>query len=71
MRENGVDMPDPDFSGGGGGCFRVGGGGVDPDSATFRRAQEACQEILEDALGRPARGSAADGDAGTSSDGGA
>ena len=58
MREHGVDMPDPDFSGeGGGGIFRFrggpGAGGVNPDSATFREAQEACQEILEDALPAP------------------
>ncbi len=25
MREHGVDMPDPDLSGGGGGGFRIGG----------------------------------------------
>jgi hypothetical protein len=44
MREHGVDMPDPDFSRGG---IRVqiggpGSGGVDPDSQTFKDAQEAC-----------------------------
>ena len=54
MREHGVDMPDPEFSGeGGGGVFRFRGGGpggANPDSATFREAQEACREILEDAL---------------------
>ena len=51
MREQGVDMPDPDFSGGGG-VFRAGGpgGGIDPGSETFQKAQDACQEILEDAL---------------------
>ena len=51
MREHGVDMPDPDFSGGGG-VFRAGGpgGGIDPGSETFQKAQEACQEILEDAM---------------------
>jgi hypothetical protein len=52
MREHGVDMPDPDFSGGGG-VFRVGGGpgkGIDPDDPTFQKAQEACQEILEGGL---------------------
>jgi hypothetical protein len=50
MREHGVDFPDPDFSGGGG-LFRVGpGAGIDPDSPTFREAEEACQEILEDGL---------------------
>jgi len=52
MRAHGVDMPDPDFSGQGG-VFRVGGGpgqGVDPDDPTFRKAQEACQKILQDGL---------------------
>ncbi|HET9939092.1 MAG TPA: hypothetical protein VFQ28_09880 [Gaiella sp.] len=51
MREHGVDMPDPDFSGGGG-IFRAGGpgSGIDPGSATFQKAQEACQDILEDAM---------------------
>ena len=74
MREHGVDMPDPDFSGGGARMqFRAGAGGVDPESPTFQKAQEACQEILQErsATG-PACGSAADGrDApATSSDGG-
>jgi hypothetical protein len=62
MREHGVDMPDPQFSGGGG-LFRAtqrGGSGVDPDSPTFQKAQKACQPIIEDAL--PGR---ADGNAGT------
>ena len=51
MREHGVDIPDPDFSGGGG-VFRAGGpgSGIDPGSATFQKAQEACQDILEDAM---------------------
>jgi hypothetical protein len=69
MREHGVDMPDPDFSGeGGGGIFRFrdGAGGVSPGSATFREAQEACQEILEDAL--PERPGAS-GAAGATSEG--
>ena len=41
MREHGVDMPDPDFSGGG---LRIemGIGSVDPGSETFQAAQEAC-----------------------------
>ena len=52
MREHGVDMPDPEFSGGGGRMlFRQGAGGIDPSSPTFQKAQEACQEILEDAFG--------------------
>jgi len=50
MRENGVDMPDPDLSGGRGGGLRIGGAGLDRDSETFRRAQEACGDLLEDAL---------------------
>ena len=57
MREHGVDMPDPEFSGQGGGVrFRMGGpgNGPDPDSATFRKAEEACGDILEDA--RPSGG---------------
>ena len=42
MRENGVDMPDPDFSGDGGGAFRIEG----PDNAEeFEKAQEACKEF--------------------------
>jgi hypothetical protein len=57
MREHGVDMPDPEFSGQGGGVrFRAGGpgSGVDPNGATFRKAEEACGDILEDA--RPGGG---------------
>ncbi len=49
MRDNGFDMPDPDFSsigepggGPGGGIF----GGIDPDDPDFQTAQEACQDIL-------------------------
>ena len=45
MREHGVDMPDPDFSGGGGGfSIQIGGpdGGIDPGSQTFQDAQKAC-----------------------------
>jgi hypothetical protein len=49
MREHGVDMPDPQFSGGGG-LFRVGGRGrgVDPDDPEFRAAQEACEPIMQE-----------------------
>ena len=63
MREHGVDMPDPEFSGdGGGGLFRVGpgpgSGRFDRDGEAFRKAQEACDEILEDAFpDRPGSGS--------------
>lgn len=52
MRDNGYDMPDPDFSGvgpggGGGGPF----GEVDPNDPTFIAASEACDEILSSAFG--------------------
>lgn len=55
MRENGVDMPDPQLgSGGGGGFFRVGpgggGGGVNPSDPDFQKAQKTCQSILQDAI---------------------
>jgi hypothetical protein len=63
MREHGVDMPDPDFSGGGG-AFRIGPGrgGVDPDDPDFKAAEEACQPILQDLPGRfERRGRAAGG----------
>jgi hypothetical protein len=50
MREHGVDMPDPDFSGGGG-RFGFGGANIDPQSSTFQKAQEACQDIIGDAFG--------------------
>ena len=44
MRDNGVDMPDPDFSGGGV-RMTIGGGpgsATGPDSETFKAAQKAC-----------------------------
>jgi hypothetical protein len=51
MREHGVDMPDPDFSGGG--VMIKGGPGdggsrpdFDPSSDEFQAAQEACQSLL-------------------------
>jgi hypothetical protein len=59
MRDHGVDMPDPDFSGGGvsiqvGGPSGGGGGGdggarIDPQSPAFQAAQTACQHFLGDA----------------------
>jgi hypothetical protein len=57
MRENGVDMPDPDLSGGGG-PFGFGGArsGVDPDDPSFQRAQEACQPLLQELGGRGGEG---------------
>jgi hypothetical protein len=48
MRENGYDMPDPDFSGsrtpgqGGGGPF----GEMNPDDPAFQTAQAACGDIF-------------------------
>lgn len=49
MRENGIDMPDPDFSEGGG-AFRmgVGGDGMNPDDPAFKKADEACHDKLGD-----------------------
>jgi len=60
MRQHGVDMPDPDFSGGGG-LFRIGGPGrrgVDPSDPDFQAAQKACEPILQDLRGsfRTSRG---------------
>lgn len=52
MRERGIDMPDPDFSGGfgpgGGGPF---GGDIDPQDPAFQEAAEQCQGIFEGGLG--------------------
>jgi hypothetical protein len=55
MRENGYEMPDPDFSAfgqpGEGGGPGAGGGGpfgeIDRDDPTFRTAQEACSSIFD------------------------
>lgn len=45
MRENGVDMPDPDFSDSGGGAFRQRiGSAIDPDDPDFEAAQEKCSD---------------------------
>ena len=46
MREHGVDMADPDFSGGGGVRIEIGAGGIDPQSETFQAAQEACGSLF-------------------------
>lgn len=46
MRDNGVpDFPDPDFSEGG---ARLGGKGLDPEDPAFKKANEACEDILGD-----------------------
>ena len=48
MREHGIDIPDPDTSGGGG-VFTIGGVGSDPGA--FEEAGKVCDPILEDAFG--------------------
>ena len=48
MRENGVDMPDPQP--GQGIRLQAGQNGVDPQSQTFQDAQSKCQQIMQDAL---------------------
>ena len=57
MREHGIDMPDPDFSGGrpggrGGSGGPLGGANVDPDDPDFKAAQEECDEAFDDVGGR-------------------
>jgi hypothetical protein len=50
MREHGVDMPDPEFTGdGGGGTFTAGAVGSDTqiDKAKLDEAQKACQSFLD------------------------
>jgi hypothetical protein len=42
MRDNGIDMPDPDFSAGGISITISREAGVGPDDDTFKKAQEAC-----------------------------
>lgn len=60
MRDNGYDMPDPDFTGepgqGAAGPF----GEIDPDDPSFRSALESCEDVFGGALrfggGRPGGG---------------
>ena len=70
MRENGVDMPDPQFENGGG-IVRIGGPdekGIDRGSGDFEAAHEACRHHLPGggeggpsiSVGGPGSGSAAD-----------
>jgi len=55
MRENGVDMPDPDFSDGGAGfSIQIGEEGFDPTSETFKAAQKACGSLFGPEGGAPA-----------------
>jgi len=53
MREHGVDMPDPDTSGGGPGVvtFKAGGpgGDLDADAKKFQDANDACKDLMGDA----------------------
>ena len=49
MRAHGVNIPDPQTGGGGGGFhIQIGGPGsaINPDSTTFQNAQKACQSLL-------------------------
>jgi hypothetical protein len=54
MRDHGVDMPDPDTSGGPGVVtFRAGGASsaatkLDADGDTFQKAHEACKDLMGD-----------------------
>jgi len=54
MREHGVDMPDPDTSGGSGVVtFKAGGAAsagtkLDADTGTFQEAHEACKDLMGD-----------------------
>jgi hypothetical protein len=53
MRDHGVDMADPDFSGGG---FSIqiasgdGKTGISPDDPIFKAADQACRSIMEKAM---------------------
>jgi hypothetical protein len=55
MREHGIDMPDPDTSGGGPGVVTFSAGGasgatkIDADTTKFQEAHEACQHLMGDA----------------------
>jgi hypothetical protein len=57
MREQGIDMPDPQTGGGGQGPVVMRReGGSEADREEFEAAQEECGDIMEDAFGdRPAR----------------
>ena len=44
MREHGIDMPDPTFDSYGGARMEI-GRGMNPESAKFKKAQEACREV--------------------------
>lgn len=50
MRENGIDMPDPQFQDGRS-AMRIGGPGLNPRDPAFQSAQEKCRDELPDAAG--------------------
>jgi hypothetical protein len=61
MRRHGVDVPDPTFTKNGGVVTRMrdrGKGGVSPDSPAFKKADEACHDLLADARRQIERGDA-------------
>jgi hypothetical protein len=54
MRDHGIDMPDPKISSDEGGGILIEqeeGADIDPESDEFQQADEACQPILDDAMG--------------------
>jgi hypothetical protein len=60
MRDQGIDMPDPEFNGDGGGMVIQGGGpggeggstgGPGPESDEFQAADDECSSILDDVRG--------------------
>jgi hypothetical protein len=82
MRDHGIDMPDPQFSGGGvsvqignssgGPANNSTGGGIDPTSPAFAEAQKACQHVLTDAgIKAPDGGATSGGGPGGGDSGGA
>ena len=52
MRGEGIDLPDPDFSGEPGEGGFLGGSGIDPNDPDFQDAQEKCQSNLEGIQGQ-------------------
>jgi hypothetical protein len=48
MRQHGIDMPDPKFTGNGGvtQSLKAGPGGKGPDDPKFKAAQQACQKYM-------------------------
>ncbi len=52
MRENGVDVPDPTFDANGGFLIGEMRDAVDPNDPDFRKADEVCRPIMEEALPR-------------------